>query len=119
MYRQVKKQGQKKLKASTLIETVVGMTLLLIFLFLGMMILANTNKKNNSNVLNRAHIVSEYFMNYTISEKRFFDESFNDAGMKLEKVVDDINENAVVIEINVFNADTVLILTKKQIYKNK
>jgi len=107
----------KKLKSSTLIETVVAMTILMIFVFLSMMIMANVNKKNNANVKIRAHLVSDYFLQYTLSQKRFIDEDFKDAGMYVEKTIEELNENAILIKIEIFNADTVLVLDKKQIHK--
>ena len=107
----------QKIKASTMVEAVVALTILLVFIFLGMMILTNIDKNRNSDLKLRAHIVSDYFINYTLEEKRYFDEEFNDAGMKLEKKVMDIGSGILEIEINVYNYNDLLLLNKKQIIK--
>ena len=105
-----------KIKASTLIETVVAMTIMLIFILLSMLILTNINKNNNK-IKIRAHIVTDYFLEYTKNESRFFDEEFNDAGMRIEKTIELKNENAIIVNVKAYNADTILILEKKEIVK--
>lgn len=82
----------KTIKGSTLIETLVAMTVILISLvFCGIIYLNVLNSGNNYAAFHAHMLLSEIALK-TKSEKKFFDEKIEDDGILIQKTVRPYND---------------------------
>ncbi len=112
---------RKKIKGSTLIEVLVGVTILSITLGASLMIFVNVTEMNNSNVKTQAYLKVNELAVETAEEKNFTENEYELGTFRIVKTVETYQENNELTKVvfKAFNLKEKLLVTKQQIFLTK
>lgn len=108
-----------KLKASTLIEALVAMIIIVVIYTIGLTIFINVNKANNNRLKIEAFLQLEDIVANTKKEARYLDETYDLNNMKIEKIITkyDNNNNLNLLQIKVLTKDNKLLAEHREVVK--
>jgi Tfp pilus assembly protein PilV len=107
----------RKIQASTLVEVIVALIIILISFLLAVMVIDENAKQSNSRTLMKAEQCILQLHDKTIQEKRYIDESPVFDNIHLKKTVSDYpgTSELKILEIQAFDANNKLLLSQREI----
>lgn len=110
---------EKKIQASTLIEVITSMIIILIIFGISMMIVTNINTTSNTRMKLFAGMNINKLSEETKEEQSFFDEDYKIEGLKIEKKVSPYknSENSILLEFIAFDVKGRKLATIREIIK--
>ncbi len=106
-----------RLKASTLIEVIVGLVIIIITFGIVFKLLVNVNRSENLRLKCNASLVMDEIINSSKQQMNYIDDDIDYGYMHIEKSVApyENNKNLKVIHLKAFDRNNKLILEKKEI----
>ncbi|NOZ47669.1 MAG: hypothetical protein GXO79_12945 [Chlorobi bacterium] len=106
----------KKLKASTIIETIVAMTIIMISFGIVALLIIN-NAKNNSQLKLNAYLLTEDIKAVTKAEKEYNNEEYEFENLLIYKSIEEYENfsNIKVLHLEVFSINDKLIYDSKEL----
>ena len=107
---------KKKLQASTLIEVLTAITLVMIGYAVFVLVFFNNDQVVLKKKL-KAMLITEEYMARTLEENSYFDEEALESGMVIQKAVEQYNasKNLLVIKISAMDEGSKKMIYKKQL----
>lgn len=107
-----------KLKASTLVESIVAIAMITLILAMGIRIFASESIMHRQSLLLKADILASEMLGETIENKLFIDEEKKQDGYTISKHCSDsnLNANLIIVTISVTIRER-KILEKKMLFK--
>ncbi|HAF29361.1 MAG TPA: hypothetical protein DCG75_09980 [Bacteroidales bacterium] len=91
----------KKLKASTLIETIIAMLIVTIAFSLALMLMLSISKNSNNSLKTKAYFLANEVLVKTKSEKTYFDQDFDYGNILIKKTVAEYENNEELFQLNI------------------
>ena len=106
-----------KLRASTLIESIVAMVIITLLFGISFSILTSIAGRNNSQIKLKASFEAQRVISLCKSQHDFEDHEWKFEGLAVEKVIKSYHEykDLRLIEVNVFNNDGKLLLRRHEL----
>lgn len=107
----------RKLQASTLVEVIVAMLIILICFGLALTAIDSNSKSINTKVLILAHQTVLKEKQLTIKEKRYLDEEFTVGNLRIQKTILEYPASAELkeLQIQAFDVDGNLLLSNREL----
>jgi len=108
-----------KIKASTLVEALVAMVIILIIYGIGLTIFINVNKSSANRLKIEAYLQLEDIVAKTKKEARYLDETYDLENLKVEKKITkyDNNNSLNVLQIKILSKENKLLAEHREIIK--
>lgn len=110
----------KKIQASTLIEVITAMIIIMIIFGIAMMIFTNINTTSNTKLKLFAGMHIDKVYEETIKENSFFDEDYQVESIKIEKKIMPYknNDNIIILQFIAFDNKGKELLNKKELVRS-
>lgn len=95
-----------KLKASTLVETIVAMLLVTIAFSMAMVLMLKISKNSNNSLKTKAYILANDVIVKTKTEKLYIDQEFNYGNIIIKKTVTEYENNEKLFQLKVSAFDS-------------
>lgn len=109
----------KKIRATTLIEAIIAMLIIVIAYGIGLMIFMNVSKSASSGLKLKATLQLESVLSQTKKDAKYLDEEIETDNLKIEKTVTKYegNKSLNVLHIRVLSKDNKLLAEHREIIK--
>jgi len=90
-----------KVRASTLVETIVAMLIITIVFSMAFLIFLNISKNSNNAIKTKAYFLASDILVKTISEKQYFDSDYNFGNVIIKRIVTEYHKNDELFQLNI------------------
>jgi len=90
----------KKVRASTLVETIVAMLIITFVFSIGFLIIMNLSKNSNNSLKTKAYFLTNEILVSTKSKKQFFDQDFDFGNITIKRTVSEYQNNEELYQLN-------------------
>jgi hypothetical protein len=94
-----------KVKASTLVESIIAMLIVTIVFSMALVLMLNISKNSNNSLKTKAYILANDVLVKTKSEKSYFDQEFNYGNILIKKTVAEYENNEELFFLNISTYD--------------
>lgn len=91
----------KKLKASTLVETIVAMLIVTIAFSLALLLMVNISKNSNNSLKTKAYFLTNNIWVQTKAEHTFIDQEYTYGNILIKKTVTEYENNEELFQLNI------------------
>ena len=91
----------RKLKASTLVETIIAMLIVTIAFSLALLLMINISRSSNNSLKTKAYFLANNILVQTKAEKTYLDQEFNFGNVVIKKTVTEYENNEELFQLNV------------------
>lgn len=95
-----------KVKASTLVETIIAMLIVTIAFSLALLLMLNISKNSNNSLKTKAYILANNVMVQTKAERSYLDQDYNYGNIIIKKTVSEYEKNEELFQLNVSAYDS-------------
>ena len=97
---------KRKLKSSTLVETIIAMLIVTIAFSMAMVLMLNISKNSNNSLKTKAYILANDVLVKTKAEKTYFDQEFDYGNIIIKKTLTEYENNEELFQLKVLAFDS-------------
>lgn len=94
-----------KVKASTLVESIIAMLIVTIVFSMALVLMLNISKNSNNSLKTKAYILANDVLVKTKSEKSYLDQEFNYGNITIKKMLVEYENNEELFLLNISTYD--------------